>query len=77
MRVPLADGTLLATPEVADDDLVPHLLAASDVLGTNWFATADTDNATYDRLIGGEPDRGVELAQTPGPADADDPEWCC
>jgi threonine dehydrogenase-like Zn-dependent dehydrogenase len=38
MRVPLADGTLLATPEVPDDDLVPHLLAASDVLGTGWFA---------------------------------------
>jgi len=38
MRVPLADGTLLATPDVPDDDLVPHLLAASDVLGTGWFA---------------------------------------
>ena len=38
MRVPLADGTLVATPEVPDEDLVPHLLAASDVLGTGWFA---------------------------------------
>lgn len=38
LRVPLADGTLVATPEVPDDDLVPHLLAASDVLGTGWFA---------------------------------------
>ena len=38
MRVPLADGTLLATPEVPDVDLVQHLLAASDVLGTGWFA---------------------------------------
>jgi threonine dehydrogenase-like Zn-dependent dehydrogenase len=38
MRVPLADGTLLATPEVPDDDLMPHVLAASDVLGTGWFA---------------------------------------
>ena len=38
MRVPLADGTLVATPEVPDDDLVPHFLAASDVLGTGWFA---------------------------------------
>ena len=37
MRVPLADGTLVATPELPDDDLVPHLLAASDVLGTGWF----------------------------------------
>ncbi|HZP53759.1 zinc-dependent alcohol dehydrogenase family protein [Actinocrinis sp.] len=38
MRVPLADGTLVATPEVPDADLVPSFLAASDVLGTGWFA---------------------------------------
>ncbi len=38
MRVPLADGTLVATPEVPGEDLVPHLLATSDVLGTGWFA---------------------------------------
>ncbi len=37
LRVPLADGTLVATPEVPADDLVPGLLAASDVLGTGWF----------------------------------------
>ncbi|MGY1741932.1 MULTISPECIES: zinc-dependent alcohol dehydrogenase family protein [unclassified Blastococcus] len=37
-RVPLADGTLVATPETPDADLVPSLLAASDVLGTGWFA---------------------------------------
>ncbi|GAB3993330.1 zinc-dependent alcohol dehydrogenase family protein [Nocardioides marmoraquaticus] len=37
MRVPLADGTLVATPEMPDADLVPSLLAASDVLGTGWF----------------------------------------
>src|SRR3982750_308577 len=36
-RIPLADGTLVATPEVPPDDLVPSLLAASDVLGTGWF----------------------------------------
>ena len=36
LRVPLADGTLVATPMPADD-LVPSLLAASDVLGTGWF----------------------------------------
>src|SRR5204863_3766679 len=40
LRVPWADGTLVATPEVPDDDLVPSLLAASDVLGTGWFAAA-------------------------------------
>lgn len=37
-RIPLADGTLVPTTDVPSDDLVPHLLAASDVLGTGWFA---------------------------------------
>ncbi|MGC4932981.1 zinc-dependent alcohol dehydrogenase family protein [Gordonia sp. DT30] len=37
LRVPLAEGTLVATDEIPDDDLVPDLLAASDVLGTGWF----------------------------------------
>ena len=37
MRVPLADGTLVATPEVPSDDLIPSFLALSDVLGTGWF----------------------------------------
>lgn len=36
-RVPLADGTLVATPGEPDADLIPSLLAASDVLGTGWF----------------------------------------
>ena len=38
LRVPLADGTLVATPDAPDSDLVPSLLAASDVLGTGWWA---------------------------------------
>jgi threonine dehydrogenase-like Zn-dependent dehydrogenase len=38
LRVPLADGTLVATPEVPSDDLIPSLLAVSDVMGTGWFA---------------------------------------
>ena len=37
LRVPLADGTLVATRDIPSDDLVPSLLAASDVLGTGWF----------------------------------------
>jgi threonine dehydrogenase-like Zn-dependent dehydrogenase len=37
-RVPMADGTLVATPTLPDPDLVPSFLAASDVLGTGWFA---------------------------------------
>jgi threonine dehydrogenase-like Zn-dependent dehydrogenase len=43
LRVPLADGTLVATPDVPPADLVPSFLAASDVLGTGWFA-ADAAN---------------------------------
>ena len=38
LRVPLADGTLVATPEVPPADMIPSLLTASDVLGTGWFA---------------------------------------
>jgi threonine dehydrogenase-like Zn-dependent dehydrogenase len=37
LRVPLADGTLVATPDIPPADLIPSLLAASDVLGTGWF----------------------------------------
>ena len=37
-RVPLADGTLVATAEIPSEDLIPSLLAASDVLGTGWYA---------------------------------------
>ena len=37
-RIPLADGTLVATPGVPEADLIPSLMAASDVLGTGWFA---------------------------------------
>ena len=37
LRVPLADGTLVATPTAPDADLIPSLLSASDVLGTGWF----------------------------------------
>ena len=42
-RVPLADGTLVPTPERPDDSMIPALLTASDVLGTGWFA-ADAAN---------------------------------
>jgi threonine dehydrogenase-like Zn-dependent dehydrogenase len=36
-RIPLADGTLVATPGLPPEDLIPSLLSASDVLGTGWF----------------------------------------
>jgi threonine dehydrogenase-like Zn-dependent dehydrogenase len=38
IRIPLADGTLVATPDQPADELVPSLLAASDVMGTGWYA---------------------------------------
>ncbi len=38
LRVPLADGTLVATAEVPAADMIPSLLALSDVMGTGWFA---------------------------------------
>ena len=43
LRVPLADGTLVATPEIPAAHLLPSLLALSDVMGTGWFA-ADAAN---------------------------------
>ena len=43
LRVPLADGTLVATQDVRSSDLVPSMLTVSDVMGTGWFA-ADAAN---------------------------------
>jgi threonine dehydrogenase-like Zn-dependent dehydrogenase len=37
-RIPHADGTLVPTPGHPDPELIPSLLAVSDVLGTGWFA---------------------------------------
>jgi threonine dehydrogenase-like Zn-dependent dehydrogenase len=37
-RVALAEGTLVATPDMPSAAMIPHLLATSDVLGTGWFA---------------------------------------
>jgi threonine dehydrogenase-like Zn-dependent dehydrogenase len=42
-RIPLAEGTLVATSQIPSDDLVPSLLAASDVLGTGWFGAVAAD----------------------------------
>jgi len=43
VRIPLADGTLVATPDIPSDDLIPDLVTLSDVMGTGWFA-ADAAN---------------------------------
>ena len=55
LRVPLADGTLVATNEVPSDEMMPSLLATSDVLGTGWFA-ADAANvkAGYTVVVVGD-----------------------
>lgn len=59
-RIPLADGTLVATPGRPDADLIPSLLAASDVLGTGWFA-ADAAGAGPGRTIAVVGDGAVGL----------------
>ncbi|MGW2169501.1 zinc-dependent alcohol dehydrogenase family protein [Streptomyces sp. NPDC001705] len=38
IRIPLADGTLVATPTRPADEHIPSLLACSDVMGTGWYA---------------------------------------
>ena len=43
LRVPLADGTLVATRDVPTDGETASFLALSDVMGTGWFA-AETAN---------------------------------
>lgn len=40
VRVPQADGTLVATPEYPDDHMLPSLLTLTDVMGTGWHAAA-------------------------------------
>ncbi|NVO27948.1 zinc-dependent alcohol dehydrogenase family protein [Donghicola sp. C2-DW-16] len=37
-RVPLADGTLVATQDMPTEEQIPHMLAVSDVLGTGYYA---------------------------------------
>jgi threonine dehydrogenase-like Zn-dependent dehydrogenase len=60
LRVPLADGTLVATPGIPPDDLVPSLLALSDVMGTGWFA-ADAANVKAGKTVAVVGDGAVGL----------------
>jgi len=50
LRVPLADGTLVATNDLPPEELIPSLLATSDVLGTGWFA-ADAANVKPGKTV--------------------------
>ena len=61
MRVPLADGTLVATPAMPDADLIPSLLAASDVLGTGWFGAVAAE-AGPGKIVAVVGDRAVGLS---------------
>jgi len=42
-RIPLADGTLVKVPGNPTEEQARSLLAASDVLGTGWFAAVAAD----------------------------------
>ena len=43
IRIPNADGTLIATPQHPDDAMIPGLLALSDVIATGWHAAVSAD----------------------------------
>src|SRR5438874_4282077 len=60
LRVPLADGTLVPTPDVPSDELIPSLLSVSDVLGTGWFA-ADAANVKSGKTVAVVGDGAVGL----------------
>lgn len=59
-RIPHADGTLVATPGQPTAEQIPALLAASDVLGTGWFA-ADAAQAGPGKTIAVVGDGAVGL----------------
>ena len=50
VRVPLADGTLVSTPSVPDDTLLPDLLTLSDVMGTGWHCALGASVAAGDTV---------------------------
>src|SRR6266403_4383369 len=60
LRVPLADGTLVATPDRPSEDLIPSLLTLSDVMGTGWFA-ADAANVKPGSTVAAVGDGAVGL----------------
>jgi threonine dehydrogenase-like Zn-dependent dehydrogenase len=51
VRVPLADGTLVATRETPDAAMVPSLLALSDVMGTGWHAAMSAGVQEGDTVV--------------------------
>src|SRR5919112_1592766 len=59
-RIPLADGTLVGIPEAPSPEVIRHLLAVSDVLGTGWFA-ADAATAGPGKTVAVVGDGAVGL----------------
>ncbi|OLR91717.1 zinc-dependent alcohol dehydrogenase family protein [Actinokineospora bangkokensis] len=51
VRVPFADGTLVATPGAPDDALVPALLTLSDVMGTGHHAAVAAQVSAGDTVV--------------------------
>jgi threonine dehydrogenase-like Zn-dependent dehydrogenase len=51
VRVPLADGTLVATRETPDAAMVPSMLALSDVMGTGWHAAIAAGVSVGDTVV--------------------------
>ncbi|GMA91773.1 hypothetical protein GCM10025869_23020 [Homoserinibacter gongjuensis] len=51
VRVPHADGSLVATPSMPDDALVPHLLTLSDVMGTGHHAAVSAGVGPGDTVV--------------------------
>src|SRR5918996_1212377 len=68
-RVPLADGTLVATPDRPPDELIPSFLAASDVLGTGWFGAVAAE-AGPGKAVAGVGDGAVRRNEPPRAATA-------
>src|SRR5579883_17668 len=60
LRVPLADGTLVTTPDAPSENLIPSLLTLSDVMGTGWFA-ADAANVNSGSTVAVVGDGAVGL----------------
>lgn len=51
VRVPFADGTLVGTPELPPESLVPSLLTLSDVMGTGWHAAKSAGVKPGDTVV--------------------------
>lgn len=51
VRVPLADGTLVATPEQPSEELLPSLLTLTDVMATGWHAAVSARVSEGDTVV--------------------------